>query len=134
MTTTTTEKRKPMYKNIVEHGKDLKRVFNLHSSIDEIKLCKALFRIENKAHSIATDFCNGIKFTEKEQEKIIDDILNKVDKLLNFKNQNIPVFFNGDCRGFTLKIDDDYMKKNKIYPFYSDWGGFGIIAPSFRES
>jgi len=26
------------------------------------------------------------------------------------------------------------MRKNKIYPFYSDWGGFGIIAPSFKES
>ena len=131
--TTTTEKRETMYKNIVDHGKDLKRVFNLNSSIDEVKLCKALFRIENKAHSIAEDFCNGIQCTEKEQEKIIDDILDKVDKLLNFKNQNIPVFFNGDCRGYALKIDDDYMRKNKIYPFYSDWGGFGIIAPSFRE-
>ena len=58
--TTTKEKNEIMYKNIIEHGKDLKRVFNLDSSIDEIKLCKALFRIENKAHSIAEDFCNGI--------------------------------------------------------------------------
>ena len=131
---TTKEKNRIMYKNIIEHGKDLKRVFNLDSSIDEVKLCKALFRIENKAHSIAEDFCNGIECTEQEQEKIINDILNKVDKLLNFNNQNIPVFFNGDPRGYTLKIDDDYMRTNKIYPFHSDWGGFGIIAPNFRES
>ena len=127
------QKKDTMYQNIFEHGENLKRVFNLNSSIDEIKLCKSLFRIENKAHSIAEDFCNGIECTEEEQEKIINDILNKVDKLLNFKSQKIPVFFNGDCRGYTLKIDDDYMRKNKIYPFYSDWGGFGIIAPSFRE-
>ena len=131
--TTTTEKRETMFLNIVEHGKNLKRVFNLDSSIDEIKLCKALFRIENKAHRIAEDFCNGIVCNEYQKEKIVDEILNKVDKILNFKNQNIPVFFNGDCRGFALKIDDDYMRKNKIYPFYSDWGNFGIIAPSFRE-
>ena len=91
--TTTKEKKETMYKNIVEHGKNLKRVFNLDSSINEVKLCKALFRIENKAHLIAEDFCNGFECTEEEQEKIIDDILNKVDKLLNFKNQNIPVFF-----------------------------------------
>ena len=83
--TTTTEKRETMFLNIVEHGKNLKRVFNLNSSIDEIKLCKALFRIENKAHRLAEDFCNGIQCTEEEQEKIIDEILNKVDKLLNFK-------------------------------------------------
>tara|TARA_B100000085_G_scaffold19457_1_gene16598 strand:+ start:2944 stop:3345 length:402 start_codon:yes stop_codon:yes gene_type:complete len=131
--TTTKEKNEIMYKNIIEHGKNLKKVFNLDSSIDEVKLCKALFRIENKAHSIAEDFCNGIECTEEEQEKIIDDILNKVDKLLNFKNQKIPVFFNGDCRGYALKISDDYMRKNKIYPFHSDWGNFGIIAPNFRE-
>ena len=131
---TTTEKRETMYKNIVEHGKDLKRVFNLDDSIDEVKLCKALFRIENKAHRIAEGFCNYGYESEEETEAIIDNILNKVDKLLNFKSQNIPVFFNGDCRGFTLKIDSDYMRDNKIYPFYSDWGNFGIIAPSFRES
>ena len=130
----TTEKRETMYKNIVKHGKDLKRVFNLDSSIDEIELCKKLFRIENKAHRIAEDFCNYGYESEEETEKIIDDILTKVDKLLNFKSQNIPVFFNGDARGFTLKIDSDYMRDNKIYPFYSDWGNYGIIAPSFRES
>ena len=127
------EKKDTMYQNIFEHGQNLKRVFNLDSSVDEIKLCKALFRIENKAHSIATDFCNYGCEDEKQQEKIINDILSKVDKLLNFKSQKIPVFFNGDCRGFTLKIEDSYMRANKIYPFYSDWGGFGIIAPSFRE-
>ena len=131
--TTTTEKRETMYKNIVEHGKDLKRVFNLDSSIDEIELCKKLFRIENKAHQLAEHFCNYGYEPEEVTEKMIDNILSKVDKLLNFKNQNIPVFFNGDCRGYALKIDDDYMRKNKIYPFHSDWGGFGIIAPSFRE-
>jgi len=128
------EKKDTMYQNIFEHGQNLKRVFNLDSSVDEIKLCKALFRIENKAHSIATDFCNYGCEDEKQQEKIINDILSKVDKLLNFKSQKIPVFFNGDCRGFTLKIEDSFMRSNKIYPFYSDWGGFGIIAPSFRES
>ena len=88
--TTTKEKNEIMYKNIIEHGKDLKRVFNLDSSIDEIKLCKALFRIENKAHSIATQFCNYGCEDEKQQEKIIDDILNKVDKLLNFKSYKRP--------------------------------------------
>ena len=91
--TTTTEKKETMYKNIVEHGENLKRVFNLDSSIDEIKLCKALFKIENLAHSLATDFCNGSLLSEEEESKVIDEILNKVDKLLNFKKQNIPVFF-----------------------------------------
>ena len=84
-------------------------------------------------NQLATHFCNYGYESEEETEKIIDNVLNKVDKLLNFKNQNIPVFFNGDARGYTLKIDSDYMRDNKIYPFYSDWGKYGIIAPSFRE-
>ena len=130
---TTLSKKEQCIKTLLNMVKTLKGVFNLDSSIDEVKLCKALFRIENKAHSIAEDFCNGIECTEEEEEKIIDNILNKVDKLLNFKSQNIPVFFNGDARGYTLKIDSDYMRENKIYPFYSDWGNYGIIAPSFRE-
>ena len=131
---TVKEKQNTMYKNIIEHGKDLKRVFKLDDSIDEVELCKKLFRIENKAHRIAEGFCNYGYESEEETETIIDNILNKVDKLLNFKSQNIPVFFNGDPRGYTLKIDDSYMRDNKIYPFYSDWGNYGIIAPSFRES
>ena len=44
--TTTKEKNEIMYKNIIQHGKNLKRVFNLDSSIDEVKLCKALFNID----------------------------------------------------------------------------------------
>jgi hypothetical protein len=31
-----------------------------------------------------------------------------------------------------LKIDDDYVRKNNI-DIYKDFGGYGIIAPDFRE-
>ena len=47
-----TAQKKTMYKNIFEHGKDLKRVFNLDSSVDEIKLCKKLFSIENLSSGV----------------------------------------------------------------------------------
>ena len=60
-----------MYKNIIEHGKDLKRVFNLDSSIDEVKLCKALFRIENKAHQLAEHFCSFYEDEEKQEKAIL---------------------------------------------------------------
>ena len=33
-----------------------------------------------------------------------------------------------------LRLTYSIMRDNKIYPFYSDWGNYGIIAPSFRES
>lgn len=43
------------------------------------------------------------------------------------------VFVNGDPRGYTLKIDDKYKDKMHKAGVYRDWGGYGIIAPDFRE-
>ena len=80
-----------MYQRIKKHGDNLKAIFNL--DIDSVKLCKQLFRLENKAHKIATDHCNG-DFKgdiEKESEKI----LLKVSKILNTNTFNM--FFNSDA-------------------------------------
>ena len=58
-----------MYQRIKKHGDNLKAIFNL--DVDSVKLCKQLFRLENKAHQLATDYCNG-DFDgdiEKESEK-----------------------------------------------------------------
>ena len=77
-----------MTQRIKKHGDNLKTIFNL--DIDSIKLCKQLFRLENKAHKLATDYCNG-DFQgdiEKESEKI----LSKVAKILNTNTFNM--FFN----------------------------------------
>ena len=46
-----------MYNKIQKHGDNLKAIFNL--DIDSIKLCKQLLRLENKAHRLAEDGCNG---------------------------------------------------------------------------
>ena len=49
--------------------------------------------------------------------------------ILNLEN-DFNIFVNGDCRGYALKIFDDYIRKNDI-TIYRDWGGYGIIAPDF---
>ena len=72
---------------------------------------------------------NKTEFNSLEFERLIQEELKTNPDY--FKGEVVD---NGDCRGFTLKIDSDYMRDNKIYPFYSDWGNYGIIAPSFRES
>ena len=64
-------KKQKMYEMIQKHGDNLKAIFNIDE--DSVKLCKQLFRLENKAHKIATDYCNG-DFDgdiEKESEKIL---------------------------------------------------------------
>tara|TARA_R100001163_G_C4965208_1_gene127391 strand:- start:14 stop:385 length:372 start_codon:yes stop_codon:yes gene_type:complete len=113
-----------MAQRIKKHGDNLKAIFNL--DIDSIKLCKQLFRLENKAHQLATDYCNGDFKGDitKESEKI----LSKVARILNTNTCNM--FLNTDARGYALKFFEDFSK-NK--PIHKDWGGYGIIAPDFRE-
>ena len=114
-----------MYKRIKKHGDSLKTIFNL--DVDSVKLCKQLFRLENKAHKLATDYCNGVingDSTEIESQKI----LSKAAKLLNTNTFNM--FFNFDARGYALKFFEDFSKDK---PIHKDWGGYGIIAPDFRE-
>ena len=76
-----------MYNKIQKHGDNLKAIFNL--DIDSVKLCKQLFRLENEAHRLAEDYCNGI--TENIESEI-DKIIDKVKKILNTNE----VFFNGE--------------------------------------
>ena len=114
-----------MNQRIQKHGDSLKTIFNLN--VDSVKLSKQLFRLENKAHKLATDYCNGVvdgDSTEIESQKI----LSKVAKLLNTNTFNM--FFNIDARGYALKFFEDFSKDK---PIHKDWGGYGIIAPDFRE-
>ena len=114
-----------MSQRIKKHGDNLKAMFNL--DIDSVKLCKQLFRLENKAHKLATDYCNGVvdgDSTEIESQKI----LSKVATIL--KTNTFNMFFNGDARGYALKFFENFSKDK---PIHKDWGGYGIIAPDFRE-
>jgi hypothetical protein len=118
-----------LYQRISQHGANLNKIFN--TKYNNIELSKKVFRLENKANKIAVDYCNGnIDLDQWEIEK--DIILKRLNKILDFSSKNIPVFFNGDSRGYSLKIDDDYVRKNNI-DIYKDFGGYGIIAPDFRE-
>jgi len=116
-----------MYQQIEEHGANLNAIFN--TGLDNIKLCKKLHNLDVKAHKLATDYCNGENgVTTDNWEELTNKILDKVDKILNFRAKNIPVFVNGDARGYALKIKDDYVKSNNL-TIYKDWGGYGILAP-----
>lgn len=123
----TTEQKKRMYQQIEKHGENLKKIFKLEG--DPIALCKKVHRIEAKAHQLATDYCNGT-ITSEQWEGASEGILERLDKILNFINQHIPVFVNGDCRGYALKIKDEYILKHNL-TIYRDMGGYGIIAPDF---
>ena len=121
-------KKEILYSRITKHGQNLKAVFNLDQDIDPVKLCKRLFRLENKAHKLALDFCNG-EIDQLEWDQKANKILTKVEAIL--KNKKV-LFLNGDARGYALKIDDEYIRNNNLN-IHRDWGGYGIVAPDFRE-
>lgn len=120
-----------MIDRIIKQGENLNNIFN--TGIDHLTLCKQLHRLEVKGHNITVNYCNGsIESTEFEFEKLKDNIMDKVNKILDFKNKKIPLFFNSDPRGCCLKIDDKFVRDNNI-KIYTDMGGYGIIAPDLRE-
>jgi len=123
-----TNEKELLYSRITRHGQNLKAMFNLDRDIDPVKLCKRLLRLETKAHRLAVDFCNGV-IDQLEWDKKADQILTKVETILNNKK---VLFLNSDARGYALKIDDEYLKNNN-FNIHRDWGGYGIIAPDFRE-
>ena len=122
-------KQEKMYLEIQHHGEQLNAIFN--TGIEPVKLCKKLRRLEIQAHRQATDYCNGVIQTEH-WESISNAMLNKVDKILHYKEKDIPVFFNADARGYALKIDSDYVLACEPN-LYRDMGGYGLIAPDLSN-
>jgi len=117
-----------MYDRIEKHGNDLKKIFNLQE-IDAVVLCKQIHTVEIKAGKLALDYCNGdIDMDQIDSEE--DKIMARLDKIINFKSQGIPVFFNRDPRGYSLKIDNNYIRNNQT-DIYRDMGGYGILSPEF---
>lgn len=130
----TTNTKQQMYQAIEAHGANLNLIFN--TGIDNTLLCKKLRRLENKANNLATKYCNGEINSHEEFEILTAPILASVRKLL-FPNgmTNTPldwcIIVNGDCRGYALKISDKYVRENNLR-IYTDWGGYGILAPEFN--
>lgn len=122
-------KKQKMYDLIKKHGQDLNVLFGL--TYDPIELCKKLRRLEIKMNAVAVQYCNGeMRLDQFElHEKVM---LNRLEHILKYSEKKIPVFVNGDPRGYALKIDSDYVSKNGVN-IYRDWGGYGIIAPDLRQ-
>tara|TARA_R110002020_G_scaffold417705_1_gene626921 strand:+ start:252 stop:626 length:375 start_codon:yes stop_codon:yes gene_type:complete len=117
-----------MKERILAHGENLLLAYPWAKEQDPIKLCKKLRRLEVKAHSASTDYCNG--FMDWEQwEEIGLDIASKLIALLNPKDLN-EFHVNGDPRGYALKIESESVKERKL-EIERDWGGYGILAPDF---
>jgi len=86
-------------------------------------LYKKLRSLEARAHRITTAECNGT-IDEDKADKQLKTIKQQANKLLKVTT----LFINGDPRGYALKIKEEEAKELGIY---TDWGGYGILAPQF---
>ena len=95
------------------------------------KLFEKLCRIEKKENRIACDDCNGVlQWSEEKEQERAEKSLNTIKSLLPVCTS---VFLNGDPRGYTLKIKESEVKtlQERGFNIYTDWGGYGILAPEF---
>jgi hypothetical protein len=118
---------------MLRYGFTLQRVFPRAKATFEgrpIDLYKRLHRIEVEAHSFAERCCNEAIdedfITRKEKS-----LLKRLDEILGWREAGIPVFVNGDPRGYSLKVNDEYMRKHSDVELERDWGGYGILCPEF---
>ena len=122
-----TTKKERMYNQIDKQGQRLNNLFN--TDLDNTALCKKLFRLENKANQLAENYCNGyVQYDEVDE--LSDKLIKKVASILGTDENNI--FFNGDPRGYAIKFTTEFTKDN-INNMWRDMGGYGIVAPDFRE-
>jgi len=120
-----------MYERIRKHGEDLLRIFPNATEQDLVLLCKRLRGLEIQGERIATALCNG-DIQDEDYETSEEVLLEKVNLLLGNLSGAVPVFLNGDPRGYALKIRDEYVCKHNL-EIHRDWGGYGILAPDLSE-
>ncbi len=112
--------------SIREHGRQLQAIFPAVADMDPVKLCKKLRRIEVKANSEAVRYCNG-EIDSDEWDAVKDSISASLG-FLKADETGVPVFINGDPRGYALKIDNEWVREHQAQ-IHRDWGGYGILAP-----
>ena len=114
---------------IREHGENLLAIFT-QCEKEPMALCRIVRKWERAGEELALRQCNrGVTNYEEESDRILH-ILNAA--LGN--DGTVPVFLNGDPRGYALKIEDEYMRTHQQDSrLHRDWGGYGIIAPEIGK-
>lgn len=113
-------------------AKHLNNLGNLLGIKDELlKVCyKSLKDIEYSGHRLAEKYCNGEGIDSTNIEMYEAKLRSNLLATLKYANQDVVknIQFNWDPRGHFLKLNDEYVRKNKIQ-IDTDWGGYGIICP-----
>lgn len=93
------------------------------------ELYKHLKRIETDGHRLAEKYCNG-EIDSTQIEELEKRLKTNLNATLKYAKSDVVrnIQFNWDPRGYFLKINDDFVRQNKI-AIQTDWGGYGILCP-----
>jgi len=127
---------------VTRHGNSLLAAFPGCTEKDPVTLCKKLRRIENAVAPIILRNCNeGVP--EAELDAATNKAVARVAALLGMKPEAVVItglHVNRDPRGYALKLDDGWTRSYNAdkympgkLPIYTDWGGYGIIAPDLTN-
>lgn len=118
-----------VFKEKIIHTVNLSKIFDI--SIEQVsKIYPRLKRIESEGHRLAERYCNG-DIDNVEYDNSINKLQNRLKLLFPINEKYKLIQFNGDPRGYYLKISDEYVKQHDL-TIYRDWGGYGIICPDFK--
>ena len=136
-----TKQKAEMYAAIEQHGKNLLALFPDAKIKEPIALCKALRRLEVKAHKAAENWCNGIDCGADGNKQYHAGLMAmaKASDILGMACApacGLVFIFNGDARGYALKLTNggNFGGQPLQVEIYKDMGGYGIIAPDFTPN
>jgi len=117
---------------VTNHGRQLLALFPNAIEQDPVALCKKLRRIEVAISRPILEYCNGENgMTCEKLDVQTQKAMERVQKLL-FADGVISeericgLHVNRDPRGYALKLSSEWAAGKAIY---TDWGGYGILAP-----
>lgn len=85
-----------------------------------------LLKAEREAHRQTTKECN-IAVSEDESDKWHEKFISRLTKKLGVAKMPDGFFINYDPRGYALKMKEGTFPQG----FWTDFGGYGILAPEF---
>lgn len=110
----------------IKHIQNLAVIFKI--DYDKMKAKFATLKaIEMHGRKAAIDYCNGYIDSEG-WEKVCEKLGNQLMLMGIDPDLRKNLIFNGDARGYFLKISDEYTRANRLQ-IECDWGGYGIICP-----
>lgn len=111
--------------NAAKHIQLLGEMFGV-GCINPYATFEILLRAEREAHRQTIKECNE-SISDEESEKWREKFLARLTKRLGVAKMPDGFFINYDPRGYALKM------KEKTFPqgLWTDFGGYGILAPEF---